>query len=106
MFAASTILYKMIVCLSESCGDLHLENLFLATVDSAIATSGCSATAQDELVDGAEQSGAMGIGAVDGIFSNSNGFGKGLLAAKGGSSMDSPCNSSFTSSALALFLYL
>jgi hypothetical protein len=29
-----------------------------------------------------------------------------LLAAKGGSSMDSPCNSSFTSSALALFLYL
>ena len=36
MFAASTILYKMIVCLSESRGGLHLGNLFLATVDSAI----------------------------------------------------------------------
>jgi hypothetical protein len=36
MFAASTILYKMLVCLSESRGGLHLENLFLATVDSAI----------------------------------------------------------------------
>jgi hypothetical protein len=38
MFAASTILYKMLVCLSESRGGLHLENLFLATVDSAILT--------------------------------------------------------------------
>jgi hypothetical protein len=36
MFAASTILYKMIVCLSESRGGLRLGNLFLATVDNAI----------------------------------------------------------------------
>jgi hypothetical protein len=36
MFAGSTILYKMLVCLSESRGGLHMENLFLATVDNAI----------------------------------------------------------------------
>ena len=35
MFAGSTILYKMLVCLSEYRGQ-HMENLFLATVDNAI----------------------------------------------------------------------